>query len=108
MKRIEYPSIEKKTLKERILWPFEVIYAGIELLGLLCIILYPAYQIGLWLFKVAASGSWGLFIGSLSCLLVIALWLAFFTSLQTKLVLIFGVWPIAGAILAPVLSRLIS
>lgn len=108
MKRIEYPSLERKTLKGRILWPFEVIYAVVELIGLLCIILYPAYQIGLWLFLVAASGSWTLFIGILSCLLVVALWLAFFTSVQTKLALIFGAWPIAGAMLAPALSKLIS
>ena len=105
MGRPDFSNLEApETTGERVLRPLKLAWGAIEILGWLVIILYPAYLAGLWLFQSAASGSWSVFLGVAAVAFGALVWLAV-SSFHTRLVLIFGVLPIASAVFAPFISR---
>ena len=83
---------------------FKLAGGTLEIIAWLAVVFYPAYLAGLWLFQFAALGSWPIFLGVLTAVLGVLL-LFMVSSLQTRFVLIFGVLPIASALLAPIISR---
>jgi hypothetical protein len=93
-----------ETAGERVLRPLKLAWGAIEIFGWLAIIIYPAYLAGLWPFQSAASGSWTVFLGVAAVALGALVWLAV-SAYHTRLVLSFGVFPIASAVLAPLISR---